>query len=230
MDNNSQSGGKVRHITFGLVLAWIVGVLFGLSGIAMLFQHEAGAGIVFILAALVALPPVNSFVKSRTNFSLSGGLRATAVIVLLVIGGTLLSQEQGSSPTTVATATTGSTTVQATAEQPAAPAQAPIKVSAIDLYNAYNQNQVAADAKYKGNLVEMTGVIGSIGKDILNNPYVTLSTGEYSILNVQCMFSQADESQLANLSSGQSVTLEGTVSGETIGIVEVDWCSIVSGQ
>ena len=173
MSNDNQSDGKARHITFGFVLAWIIGVLFGLSGIAMLFQHEAGAGIAFILAALVALPPVNTFVKSKTDFSLSGGLRATAVIVLLVVAGTLLSQEQGSSSNTTAAAT-GSGAVQATAEQPAASAQAPIKVSAEALYNAYNQNQVAADAKYKGNLVEMTGVIGSIGKDILNNPYVTL--------------------------------------------------------
>ncbi len=228
MDNNNQSDGKVRHITFGFVLAWIVGVLFGLSGIAMLFQHEAGAGVVMILAALVALPPVNTFVKSKTNFSLSGGLRTTAVIILLVIGGTLLSQEQGSSPaSTVAASANGSATTQATAEQPATTAPAPTKMTADALYDAYTNNQVAADAKYKGNVVEVTGVINSIGKDILGNPFVALNVGQYAELGIQCTFPQADESQLTSLSSGESVMLEGTVSGETITIVGLDGCSIV---
>lgn len=220
MSNDNQSDGKAKHITFKFVLAWVVGVLFGISGISMLFEHQAGAGIFLILASLVALPPVNAFVKSRTNFSLSGGLRAAVVIILLVIGGALMPQTSGSAPATVASGTT-----QAAAEQPAAPA--PIKLTADALYNAYTNNQVAADAKYKGNIVEVTGVINSIGKDILGNPFVALNVGGYSELGIQCTFSQADESQLTSLSSGRSVTLEGTVSGETITIVGLDGCSVV---
>ena len=226
MDNNSQSDGKAKHITFKFVLAWVVGVLFGLSGTTMLFDHKAGAGIFIILAALIALPPVNTFVKNKANFSLSGGLRVAAVLVLMAIAGTFMSQTPGSAPTTAASTSTNIPgTTQAAAEQP--PAPTPIRLTADALYNAYTNNQVAADAKYKGNIVEITGVINSIGKDIFGNPFVALNVGEYSELGIQCTFSQADESQLTSLSSGQSITLEGIVSGETITIVGLDGCSVV---
>ena len=226
MSNDNQSEAKVRHFTFGFVLAWIFAVVVGVPGIMMLFEHQVGVGILLILAALIALPPMNSFIKNKAHISLSGGLRVGAVIILFIIAGVVLSQGSTSATTASAPATSGNTTAAAnqTATQPAV---APMKVTADALYSAYNQNQVAADAKYKGNMVEVTGVISSIGKDILNNPYVELGTGEYSALGIQCMFPQADESQLAGLTSGQSVTLEGTVSGETITIVEIDGCSIV---
>jgi hypothetical protein len=222
MSNDSQSDGKTRHITFGFVIAWVFAVVVGVPGIMMLFEHQVGAGILLIIAALVALPPVNSFIKNKAHLSLSGGLRVAAVIVLCIIAGVVLSQESGSGA--VAAAPAGGST-QAASEQPAAPA--PIKLTATVLYNAYTNNEVAADAKYKGNLVEVTGVINSIGKDILGNPYVSLNVGEYSELGVQCIFPKADESTLTSLSSGQSITLEGTVTGETLTLVGLDGCSIV---
>ncbi len=223
MSNENQSESKTRHITFGFVIGWIFAVVVGVPGIMMLFEHKVGAGILFILAALVALPPMSSFIKRKAHISLSGGLRVASVIILLIIAGVTLSQGSDTS-----VAASGSGTTAAAANQPAASAQAPMQVTADTLYSAYNQNQVAADAKYKGNLVEVTGVIGSIGKDILNNPYVTLNTGEYSLPSVQCMFSQADESKLTSLSSGQRITLEGTVSGETLTLVEVDGCTVAN--
>ena len=220
MSNDNQSPeGKTKNITFGFVIAWIFAVVVGIPGIMMLFENQVGAGLLFILAALVALPPVNTFVKSKTSISLSGGLRFAIIVVLCIIAGIVVSKNGTSIPTVSSTSpsTTGSTN---------APAQPPIKISAVALSDAYNNNEVAADAKYKGNVVDVTGTIDTIGKDILNNPYVTLKTAEYSVLSVQCMFSQSDESTLAALSSGQAITLQGTVSGKTLNVI-LDGCSVV---
>jgi hypothetical protein len=115
---------------------------------------------------------------------------------------------------------------QATVNTPQTPAQPPIRVSAIQLSSDYNANGIAADAKYKGKVVDVSGTVDTIDKDILNDPYVSLKTGQYSVLSVQCVFSQAAESKLTGLSSGQQVTLEGTVSGKTINVL-LDGCSIV---
>lgn len=74
-----------KKITLGLVLSWIFGVLFGISGLSFLFTGSIVAGSSLILASLVLLPPVNRFVKEKFSFELSRGLKITLVIILFVI-------------------------------------------------------------------------------------------------------------------------------------------------
>lgn len=220
-DDNHVHEGKTRKITAGFVFSWIFAVLVGLPGIMSLFEGKILSGILFILVALVLLPPLNVWVEKRFKFALSGGLKVIVVILLLMaVGFSLTSTAKG---TPVSTTTSAGSTAA-----PEVPAQTPpMQVTADALYSAYNQNEVAADAKYKGNVVEVSGIINTIGKDVLNTPYVTLNAGEYAFPDVQCMFSQADESQLATLSSGQRITMDGVVSGESLTIVEIDGCAIV---
>jgi len=116
---------------------------------------------------------------------------------------------------------TGSQT-QAAAEQQ----KAATKVTALALAGAYKDNEVAADATYKGQIVEVSGTVDTIGKDVLDTPYITLATGQYSFESVQCMFAKSDEPQLATVTKGQSITLRGEVSGK-MGNVLVRGCSIV---
>jgi aspartyl/asparaginyl-tRNA synthetase len=93
-------------------------------------------------------------------------------------------------------------------------------VSAGDLYSEYKANEVAADAQYKGKTVQVTGIVDSIGKDILDTAYVTLTEGgEYEMWGVQCMFAEKYESELAQLSKGQTVTIQGKVEGYLINVL-----------
>lgn len=105
---------------------------------------------------------------------------------------------------------------------------AEMKVTAVELSQAYDNNKVAADTKYKDKVVEVSGIVDSIGKDILDDPYVTLKGRSTSLFGVQCMFSRASEGELANLSKGQSITLKGRVDGELIGNVLVRGCTIIN--
>jgi hypothetical protein len=85
-------------------------------------------------------------------------------------------------------------------------------ISASDLVRLYENNEVNADALNKGHLVVIKGTVERIGKDILDDPYVTL--GEHDgIRSVQCTFTKADEPQLAKLSPGQTVYVKGIVHG-----------------
>ena len=115
MENES----KTKHITFGFVVAWIFAVVVGVPGIMMLFEHQVGSGVLLILAALVALPPMNTFLKNKTNVSLSGGLRVAAVIVICIIAGVVLSQGSSSSSTPTASVPAAPDNVAATTQQPA---------------------------------------------------------------------------------------------------------------
>ena len=121
------------------------------------------------------------------------------------------------------------TTTTAQAPAPAVPevAKPAIVVSAVRLYGDYKENEIAADAKYKGNVVKVSGIVNSIGKDILSTPYVTLAADQYGFSTVQCMFSRQDEPVLAQVSKGSSITLQGTVSGYTILTPIINGCQIV---
>jgi hypothetical protein len=90
-----------------------------------------------------------------------------------------------------------------------------ITISANVLYHAYDANEVAADEKYKGKSVKITGKVQSIGKDILGSPYVVIG-GSGMLDGVQCVFATSETSPLASLSKGQTVTISGTVSGKMV--------------
>lgn len=84
MEKENQSIPE-RKITLGFVISWILGVLIGVAGIPFLFQGQILSGIIFIIIALILLPPVSQYVKEKSGFSLSGGLKVALVIVLMIV-------------------------------------------------------------------------------------------------------------------------------------------------
>ena len=89
----------------------------------------------------------------------------------------------------------------------------PTVIQASQIVAAYVANEVAADISYKNRTLIVEGRIDTIGKDILDDPYVTLSAGESEFRSVQAAFKAEDLQQLANLSKGQLVKIEGTCEG-----------------
>ena len=83
-------------------------------------------------------------------------------------------------------------------------------ITASKLYKEYNANEIAADEKYKGKIIEVTGVIRDIGNDIMDNPYITLVGDEY-FGDIQCYFNE--KSVVAKLSKGKRITVIGSCSG-----------------
>lgn len=94
-----------------------------------------------------------------------------------------------------------------------------IAISAGELISAYGENGVSADQKYKGKLLEVTGVVDSIDKDILDEAYVTLGTGEdFELISVQCYFDEKDLDSIMSLKKGDVVTIIGKCDGDLINI------------
>jgi len=86
-------------------------------------------------------------------------------------------------------------------------------LSADQLYREYDSNEVAADAKYKGKVVIVSGTIQDIGKDIMDNAYIVIG-GQGFLDGVQCTFTAAEQSSVARLSKGQQVRVKGEVAGK----------------
>jgi hypothetical protein len=96
-----------------------------------------------------------------------------------------------------------------------------------ELLAQYKDNEVRADAIYKGKVVEVGGIVGDIKKDITDTIYVTLGTGEWlQIPQVQCFFPDSKARETARLSSGQHVRMRGTVKGLMMNVLVED-CDIV---
>ncbi len=83
----------------------------------------------------------------------------------------------------------------------------PIQVSALDLYTAYNANEVAADDKFKGRLLAVTGPVGRVGKDLRANPYVTLQAGDDPFQVVTAYFGKDKDADLSKLQKGETVRI-----------------------
>ena len=79
-----------------------------------------------------------------------------------------------------------------------------------DLIKEYQDNAIRAEKKYKGKIVEVTGKIESIDKDILNNEYISISGGgvfDY----IQCYISKSEITKIDNYKTGDKITIVGRI-------------------
>jgi len=109
-------------------------------------------------------------------------------------------------------------TDESSVEKDVSTQSASYSISAQQLYADYKANEVAADKRYKGKILEVYGEIDNIGKDITDTIYITLKGDKY-FGSVQCFFSKDHEYQVANLSKGQFVTVKGKCDGKMMNIL-----------
>ncbi len=93
-----------------------------------------------------------------------------------------------------------------------------IEVTVEDLLSAYETDGVAADAKFINKILRITGVVVRIEvKDILDIHYITLTGAEKKQLqNVRCTFDKKHGPELSQLTTGQTVTVQGQYDGSII--------------
>jgi hypothetical protein len=85
------------------------------------------------------------------------------------------------------------------------------KVSATSLFREYEKNEISADNKYKGKYVEVSGRIDDIGKDILDDMYITLKGSDF--FGVQVYFNEDDSNVVANLSKNSNIKVVCEIEG-----------------
>lgn len=102
-----------------------------------------------------------------------------------------------------------------------------LSISATELINAYNENEVKADKMYKGKIVEVNGIVDGIDSDMDDKAVVRLSDGdEFSIYTVSCRIDDDNQNKACELEKGQNVTIVGEADGEVIGMPFIKDCKI----
>jgi len=126
--------------------------------------------------------------------------------------------------TTTPTTSTSSTNNFAPDQSKQEPIKADsIKITAKELIDIYESNEVKADLMYKGKLVDVSGIVDEI-RVTLGKTAVDLSSGNGSSLNnVTCYFDDKNEDiKVADLKKGDQVTISGVVNGKLIFGVGID--------
>lgn len=100
------------------------------------------------------------------------------------------------------------------------------QVTIQELNRAYMGNELAADAKYKDKVLRITGVVSVIKRNNDDTLSMTLTSTQFSSDPVYFSFDKKYESELAQLTIGQSVTVQGRCLGEFFG-VHLEDCVLV---
>lgn len=104
---------------------------------------------------------------------------------------------------------------------PAADLEPPIGVSAEQLRKDYKANEVSADERYRGHALLVTGAVRAVKKDILDDPYVELSTSN-DFESVPAHF--AETGALGKLSRGDRITVRCIGNNVVIGSPQLKDC------
>ena len=99
-----------------------------------------------------------------------------------------------------------------------------ISINAVALSQAYRENEVAADAKYKGAQVSVGGTVEKIGKDEDGDSFVILAgSNGYP---VRCKFSETQNAAVARIRVGSAIGIKGTIVGIKGEVVTIKECSL----
>lgn len=112
---------------------------------------------------------------------------------------------------TNATTTTASPTTTAEAEEIEA-----VEVTAGKLFDDYHANEVAADNKYKGQMLSVTGTVHKIRKDFADEIVVELATSN-RFESVRAHLKGSENAKAAKLTTGEQVTVNCKGGGMIIG-------------
>ena len=93
---------------------------------------------------------------------------------------------------------------------------APDSITAAQLAGEFDLDSVAADAKFKGKTLDVTGSVISLGTNKSKVSYINLQGAGYGDdagTAVQCVLTESDSEALSELSPMEVVTIRGTVEG-----------------
>jgi len=102
-----------------------------------------------------------------------------------------------------------------------------MQVKAGDLIKDYQSNALAADNKYKGKRMTISGKVGSVQKSGLYGYVLQLMPEEdndFSLTGLMCILGHEPPPEAAALKEGDAVKVTGTCDGKTVGQLKISRC------
>jgi hypothetical protein len=131
-----------------------------------------------------------------------------------------------------------------------------LSITALDLFNDFDQNQVKANATYKRHPIHVEGTVETINVDSQDNPLIWLNTWDERLLTafkaqlaehppppgygirptfsrntngVKCRFKESDSKQVGAIKRGQKVVIRGLCMGMSEGMAKGSKAVLLDG-
>jgi hypothetical protein len=101
-----------------------------------------------------------------------------------------------------------------------------VSISSQSLFSEYESNEVATDLALKGKIVEVSGSVQSINKDVFDHMYVGLVTAN-QFEPAQMHVVSSEEAAIANLQKGQLATFRCANMKRWVGSPSGDDCILL---
>lgn len=158
---------------------------------------------------------------------MSNGLVAVIVLCCLfggcVMCGVAGSAGKKSSTTTAAVTADPSAEASRVAAKQKSALESAIPVTSNELFAAYEANEIAADEKYKGKKLLVTGTVASIDKDAFGGLNLQLATPNM-FSSTMCRMERSEKAKHMELRKGETVKLLCTGRGMILGSPSLDDC------
>lgn len=193
----------------GLFIGWPLNLVAFILAIVAMAKRGAMSGLIQLLASLIASPIIYLI-----------GLAIFGAAVTSVGEATKKMETDSAASGVSVSASSGTNDGKANL----ADASDAIAVSAEELFAAYKANEIAADQRYKGKPIKVSGVVEDITSDAFDNAVVQFQAGGFM---QQVHASGLPKPAAAQLSKGERVSLLCKGSGEVIGFPMLEECLIV---
>ncbi len=100
-----------------------------------------------------------------------------------------------------------------------------MKVTASELFGAYQANEMAAQKAFEGQLLEVSGTVDGVELDFSDDPVVKLKT-QNQFMPVSVYLTDSTKDQAAELRKGQKVTLLCREISEVISMPQLKECTL----
>lgn len=100
-----------------------------------------------------------------------------------------------------------------------------IDTTAVNIFNAYNRNEMAADQEYVGRKIRVAGIVSDISSTYDNTAQVSLET-DNRFMSVLTSGDRNFDAKAAQLYKGQSIRMTCIGAGEVMGMPVLDNCVI----
>lgn len=112
---------------------------------------------------------------------------------------------------------------QSSTQENSKPSPVPMKITAREIADDFDANQVAAEEKWKDKLIEFSGKISNITDTGLS--FSNIASKQFSMTQISCRIQ--DKAQLLPLKNGETVTVRGVVGNQAIGVIGINDCEVV---
>ncbi len=141
----------------------------------------------------------------------------TVILVVILIG--IIGSASGGNKGNSSVNQNGNKTVGS--ETKVAPT--PMVITARQLADDFDANQVSAEAKWNGKLVEFSAKISNITDSGLS--FSNIASKDFSMAQISCQVT--DKQQLMTLTNGKTIKVRGIIGKQMIGVIDMSECEVV---